>query len=362
MSSQISLESLGQILQNDDISKISYNQLVELFENEVSQKVSISRNVQVDPRDGSKVIFNPARATRPHDNVHLESRPQTRECVICEGKTTGAIDYHSLRDGFTFINKNLFPMVNPTAAPESAHGLHFLQWTSSLHDVDWHNLKSADQVVVMQRLAALERSLLKSAGESMPEHSSWGGLPGHRGFVSIIKNGGRLVGGSLAHGHQQIAFTNIIPKRIEDDWRYEQQYGESFSKHLLRTSASDLIVADFGEAVLVVPYFMARPYNMVLIVRNASKRYLYELSIEEIGAVAKGWHLAIRSMYVLLPTLGREIAYNVVAHNGPGVGIYFEFLPFTQEMGGFEHLGLSICHANPRDAASRIREIIASFE
>jgi galactose-1-phosphate uridylyltransferase len=53
--------------------------------------------------------------------------------------------------------------------------------------------------------------------------------------------------------------------------------------------------------------------------------------------------------------LGREIAYNVVTHNGPGAGLYFEFLPYTQEMGGYEHLGLFICQGDPEEVAERLR-------
>ena len=40
------------------------------------------------------------------------------------------------------------------------YGLHFLQWMSSLHDKDWHNMPLEDRVVVMRRLAALEKKLL----------------------------------------------------------------------------------------------------------------------------------------------------------------------------------------------------------
>jgi hypothetical protein len=56
--------------------------------------------------------------------------------------------------------------------------------------------------------------------------------------------------------------------------------------------------------------------------------------------------------------MGREIAYNVITHNGPGAGLYFEFLPYTQESGGFEQLGLFVCQAEPEAAAAQIRHAI----
>ena len=63
-----------------------------------------------------------------------------------------------------------------------------------------------DRVIVLQRLAALENKLLEQSGQ----------------YVSIIKNYGRLVGGSLSHGHQQIGVSNILPNRIRQD----QQFAE----------------------------------------------------------------------------------------------------------------------------------------
>ena len=59
-----------------------------------------------------------------------------------------------------------------------------------------------------------------------------------------------------------------------------------------------------------------------------------------------------------MPEIGRELAYNVITHNGPGAGIYFEFLPYTQETGGFEHLGLYVCQQNPKTAAARLRQLL----
>lgn len=356
---QLPIEKIQPILQNEDISLLTYNQLVELFNHELrSDTPSLKQNFQVDPRSGDRIIFNPARATRPQDNV----QPSQKECVICQGQTTGILDIYPLCEGYTFINKNLFPMVRPTNQKNNAHGLHFLQWTSSHHDVDWHNLDPTDQLIVLQRLAALEQCLLTSGNEYMPEHTTWGGLAGHRGFVSIIKNGGHLVGGSLAHGHQQIAYINTIPRRILEDWQYYQDNDMTFSRHLMMKNPSNLTITDMDHATLLVPYFMQRPFNMILVVKDVQKRYLYELTTDELKSVARGWHLAIACIYSLMPKLGREIAYNVISHNGPSAGIYFEFLPYTQEIGGFEHLGLMVCQADPKNIAADLQRIVSNLQ
>ena len=96
----------------------------------------------------------------------------------------------------------------------------------------------------------------------------------------------------------------------------------------------------------------------MLLVKDTNRKHLYELTEDEVTAVVEGWHDAIRVSHSIMPRIGREIAYNVITHNGPGAGLYFEFLPHTQETGGFEHLGLFICQASQPDVATEIRECL----
>jgi galactose-1-phosphate uridylyltransferase len=371
---QLSREALATILQAARLENLSFPGLVNLFEAEEGLANYIPDGIcQIDPRNGERIIYNTARSRRPHDNYpadaeHEATAPEDHKCVVCRGQTTGVIDVADLSEGFTFINKNLFPILFPSKPEESAavgaqgrpaHGLHFLQWTSSLHSRDWHNMPRPDRRVVLKRLAALEEKLLTGTVAEMSSALLSGTETGQPGFVSIIKNQGRLVGGSLAHGHQQIALSNVMPRRIENNRRFQQEHGEPFAAYLLRENPSDLLIRDYGPAVLLVPYFMRRPFDMLLLLKDTGKRYLHQLNEAELTAVADGWHDAIRAMEWLMPRLGREIAYNVVTNNGPGAGLYFEFLPYTQETGGFEHLGLFVCQANPRQCAVQIRIAVA---
>lgn len=371
-------------LQAVNIETLSYPDLVRLFRQEKEISSFLPDGVcQVDPRDGERVLFNSARAHRPHDNRPITASMQgliaeIQSCVVCRGETTSAVDVADLSDGFTFINKNLYPVLYPEEkikhsqsefvdlslsciAKTPALGMHFLQWTSSLHDKDWYNMAQADRVVVMKRLAALEKTLLNTSGDTMPSSSRYGDLPGRHGFVSIIKNGGRLVGGSLAHGHQQIAISNVIPRRMLENWHFELKRGEVFSSFMLHNNPEEYLVRDYRTAVLLVPYFMRRPYDMLLLVKDTRKRYLFELTDSEIAAVADGWRDGIRLIRHVMPQLEREIAYNVITHNGPGAGLYFEFLPYTQETGGFERMGLSVCQANPQTISGQLRSLIDSI-
>ncbi|NHZ72370.1 MAG: hypothetical protein GWP17_04725 [Aquificales bacterium] len=349
MTQQIDSQILKSLVEVDDISTISWQTLANLVRQDTGIQHALPDGVfQIDPRNGDRIVYVSRRAARPHDNrpeehdVMVSERP----CPICRGTTTGVVDVAELSEGFTFINKNLFPVVYPfverNLSEVGIQGLHFLQWTSSHHERDFYNMPLADCVVVMARLAALEQKLLE-AGE---------------GHVLITKNYGHLVGGSLFHGHQQIVLSNQIPRRFLDNGRFHQKHSESFATFLLRENPSELLVKDYGTAVLMVPYFMRRPYDMMLVMKNSARRYVYELDDEEITAVAQAWQDGIQVMRTVMPAIGRELAYNVIVNNGLGAGLYFEFLPYTQEIGGYEHLGFYACQADPAQVAQQIREIM----
>jgi galactose-1-phosphate uridylyltransferase len=370
------LETLVQAREIDDLSP---GELIDLFLQEPGITSFLpDGQAAIDPRNGDYVVFNAARAGRPHDN-QPEAVAEERSlatCIICQGQTTGIVDVAQLSQGLTFINKNLFPVLFPVsqkqlserrlsstsaemAGDKIVQGLHFLQWTSSLHDKDWHNMPAADRIVVMERLAALESKLIHEAAELIPGSGlADEGSQANRA-VLITKNYGHLVGGSLFHGHQQIALSSVVPRRFADNARFEQSHGETFSAHLLRENPLDLTIKDYGTAALVVPYFMRRPYDMMLLLKQPTRRYLHQLDEEEIHAVADGWRDAIRLMLSIMPAIGREPAYNILTNNGPGAGLYFEFQPYTQEFGGFEQLGLLICQADPFQAAGRLRHLLA---
>jgi len=349
--------ALDRILDAEDVTGLSVADLMALVRSEIDDYLPDGL-FRVDPRNGDRILYHSSRGRRPHDNrPDSTTEVPERPCVICEGRTTGVIDVADLSEGFTFINKNLFPVLYPFEEAGLASGLHLLQWTSSRHDKDWHNMSLADRIVVMERLAALERMLL-AGGDALPPPAGLESGSNTNGFVIIIKNYGHLVGGSLIHGHQQIAFSNVMPRHFRDNARYEREHAETFSASMVREATPELVVKDYGPALLIVPPFMRRPYDMLLLVKDAGKAYLHQLDVAELEAVAEGWHDAIKAIREVMPRIGREIAYNVVTNNGPGAGLYFDFLPYTQEIGGVEYLGLFVCQELPAQAADHLREIV----
>lgn len=368
---------LEGILRNENVDELGLSDIMDIVRNEPGlSDFKPEPDYQVDPRTGDRIIYNAARAKRPHENPEAQgAEPEGEDLnatpsIISQGKTTGVIDVAPLSEGFTFINMNLFPILYPqpervetptveipgtdplSPAPRAVRGCHLLQWTSSYQDRDWYNMPIDDCCIVLKRLACLERTLLKADSDAPVDGQS---IPG---YVSVIKNCGRLVGGSIAHGHQQIAYSTILPRRNRDLLRFADEQGTLFSNHMIQTTHENLVIKDYGEALLVVPYFMRRPYDMLLLIKNTQKKHLHELDAREIRAVAQGWQDGIRAMRAVLTGLGRQIAYNLTVNSGPGTGLFIEFLPYTQEMGGFEHLGLFVCQSTPDLCADYLKELL----
>ncbi len=355
MTQKLSRRQLSGLLQAENLEALSSQDLIDLFRSEAALEGHLpSGEVGRDPRTAERVLYAPSRARRPQrtdgDGAIVEGDEE--DCPICSGGTTGVVDVAQLSEGFTFINKNLYPILYPFEDQRPARGMHFLQWTSSHHDRDWHNLPLEDCAIVMSRLAALEGKLVAQGSEALG-HDGGQPLP-----VTIIKNAGGVVGASLHHGHQQIAAGGPSPGLIEANLRFSRAHGSTFAEHLLGSAGEELIVKDYGPARLLVAAFMKRPYEMFLVLEDPQKSYLHQLGKAEIEAIGRGWHDAARALHAVMPEIGRPVAYNVLTANGPGAGLYFEFLPYSQTLGGFEHIGLYICQGTPEESAAHLRRVL----
>lgn len=330
---------------------------------------------QLDPRDGTTVIYSSARALRKFD-VALKPLPQTvsdQQCAICLGDLTPVLDLAELSNGVTFITENRYPAVYPKGfvqssphySPESTrdhrgfqrrlYGLHLVQWTHNQHGEDWHTMEEQDLAIVTSRLAFVEHKLLAETG-------SIAGTAGIDGsghcFLTIFKNFGSNAGSSLDHGHQQLLFNNVMPRNGYHNWTFWRRHGIPFSEFMLRETSEDLWVADMPHVVVMVPYFMKRPYAMLAVVKQTYIANLHQLSDACLDDLAKAIRLCIRTMMHCMLADGRTPAYNMAIHSGPGCGLYVEFFPRSQQMGGLEYLGTWLCEATPQHCAHMLRQAI----
>ncbi len=63
---------------------------------------------------------------------------------------------------------------------------------------------------------------------------------------------------------------------------------------MLQENPKNLLVKDYGEVVLIVPYFMKRPLDMMLLVKDSSKCYLHQLNEIEQQQVSQAIQEALR--------------------------------------------------------------------
>ncbi|MBF0352688.1 MAG: hypothetical protein HQM11_16770 [SAR324 cluster bacterium] len=378
MNQQLNRETAEGLLRSRQLESMTIMDMVDDIMDDVKMTEFVPDSVcQIDPRTGELVVYNSSRAKRIHTTTSQEQKTTSEEvfCPICSGQSTGIIDLTPQSEGFTFINKNLFPILHPMehlledavstplyADPlhhgRTSYGFHFLQWTSSLHERDWHNISHEDALICMERLACMEKQLLYQAKGFMPPTSSSNSGQPTYGYVSIIKNYGHEAGASLTHGHQQIAHSNIMPQRYFNNLGFLSRNNRTFAEYMLKENPAKLMIHDYGAAVLLVPYFMRRPYNMLLIMKDFHKQYLHELNLEEKTALTRGLQDSIKALMTIMPQLGKQPAYNLNINNGPGAGLYVEILAATQITGGFEQIGLWVCQASPYDIVKTIREVL----
>ena len=387
---QLKLEAIEALISARNVDDLTVREIMEdILDDEQMAAFLPDSLCQIDPRTGDVIVYNSSRATRLQANAATPPvNNRDDQCPICAAKSTGVIDLQPLSEGFTFINKNLYPILHPIENPQddakdlplypdpyhhgrSSYGMHLLQWTSSIHDRDWHNMPLADCLVCFDRLAALEHKLLTDSEGFMPAsdrvlqklphrtgETDMASGPKTFGYVSIIKNFGHAAGASLSHGHQQIGFSNIMPQRYFNNYSFMQRNGQTFSEYMLRENPQRLMVQDFGHAVLIVPYFMKRPYNMLVLVKDHHKQYIHQLTYDERRDLVKALVAAIQAIITVMPQMGMTPAYNINVNNGPGAGVYLELLAHTQLTGGFEHIGLWVCQANPYDVAAQLRQMV----
>ena len=367
----------GQCL-DGALDSAQFNEMLEWLASDPAITGHIpDQTCQLDPRDGSLVVYNAARSERFHD-IRIrpaEVKDAGQPCPICEGKITRILDLAPLSEGFTFISQNLFPILNPTPRladellsramypdPEHsgrvAYGMHLLQWTSSRHHTDWHNMPVDDLCVVLHRLARLEKRLTRGATGYMPSMDRNNNF---FGSFSIIKNWGAAAGASLSHGHQQVAFSNIMPQRAFNNWSFYHRHNCTFSQFMLTENPTELTVTESSQWRLVVPYFMQRPLSLMLLHRGTEIQHLYQLDEAGVQELGELMQQTIRILLELIPAFGKPPAFNFAIHNGPNNDVYVEFFPVTQTIGGFERLGLWICQEKPHDSARRLRQTLAKL-
>ncbi len=301
------------------------------------------REVAREPRDGFPVVYSETRA-------HRLAIPED-VCVVCEEQTCACVDQAELPGGeLAWFTPNLYPITFPFAEPGvPSRGVHLVHWSALRHGAGLPGADAATAAALLRHLAHAEEFLLHHAPADYPDRGD-----GHRGHVGVVKNRGRRVGGSVEHDHQQVLLTAQQPA--------EPTRVAGLGPRLLAETPADLVVEHVdGGATILVPPFMRRPLHAFVVPHGDERGWLHHLDGTVLDAVGLALAHLTAAADALMTERHGEPAWNLVAHTGPGVGPLLELRPFTQPLGGYEHLGLYLCEERPATSAGRLREALAGL-
>ncbi|MGQ0551733.1 MAG: hypothetical protein ACT4PU_00770 [Planctomycetota bacterium] len=279
-------------------------------------------------------------------------------CVVCESRTCAAVDWHALPgEDLAWLTPNLYPIVAPRVGSDAmgasasasggahgVHGIHLVHWSSLRHDGGLIGAEPATAAALFAQLARAGEWLLHHADAQYPESGE-----GHRGHVGLVKNRGRTVGGSVEHDHQQLMLSSVP---------FAEPAATRDLAAALHAAPAALRVDDInGLATTLVPPFMRRPLHAFIVPRRSvtPAGWLHHLDEKVRDAVAFAVARLCQATSTLMANEGREPAWNLICHEGLGCEPIFEMRPFTQPLGGYEHLGLYLCEERPATSAARLR-------
>lgn len=300
------------------------------------------RELSVEPREGFPIVYSETRAQRL-------SIPE-QVCVVCDEQTCAAVDQADLPgDDLAWFSPNLYPITYPHEGPVAgSRGIHMVHWSTLRHDGGLAGADDATAAALIQHLARAEEFLLHHAPADYPDRGD-----GHRGHVGIVKNRGRRVGGSVRHDHQQILLSAAVPA--------EPARTGDLAQQLLTATPDELIVERLdGGATMLVPPFMRRPLHTFIVPHGPAVGWLHHMEAGVLEALAIGLAHLTAAADSVMRERHSEPAWNLVLHTGPGLVPLVELRPFTQPLGGYEHLGLYLCEEAPATSAGRLRDVLRS--
>jgi hypothetical protein len=161
----------------------------------------------------------------------------------------------------------------------------------------------------------------------------------------------------VAHDHQQILLAATPPS--------EPLRTRGLAAELLaRTPAALRVDRVDGRVTTLVPPFMRRPLHAFIVPdrgagRSSPAGWLHHLDEQTLAALAVAIQRLCAAADACMTERPGEPAWNLVCHTGDGCDPLLELRPFTQPLGGYEHLGLYLCEELPETSAGRLRDALA---
>jgi len=327
-----------------------------------------------NPLTGEWILVSPHRARRPWQGAR-EAAPEERrppydpECYLCPGNRRAGQIVNPPYEG-TFVFANDFPALLPdppdAGAPspsplfraEAVQGECRVICFSPRHDLTLAELPPAELGRVIDAWTA-----------QLAE------LSARYRWVQIFENKGAAMGCSNPHPHGQIWASSFLPHLIELEHRAQAAYARAHGRPLLleaaerELAAGVRVVEQNRDWLVVVPYWAAWPFELLLVPRRAVAR-LDELRDEERGTLAEILNRALVRYDNLFET---SFPYSFGWHGAPGGAdpadgwqLHAHFYPpllrsaaVRKFMVGYEMLAEPQRDLTPEAAAARLRGVPA---
>jgi UDPglucose--hexose-1-phosphate uridylyltransferase len=326
---------------------------------------------RLNPLTGEWILVSPHRNQRPWQGAQEATSEERRPlydpgCYLCPGNRRAGQSVNPPYDG-TFVFANdfaaLLPETPSAAAPasplfrsETVQGECRVICFSPRHDLTLAEMPLADIERVIGTWTA--------QAEELSARYRW---------VQIFENKGAAMGCSNPHPHGQIWAGNFLPHLIELEHRAQTEYAQTHGRPLLldtaerELDAAVRVVEHNRDWVVVVPYWAAWPFELLLLPRRAVSR-LVDLQDAERGTLAD----ILKKVLVRYDNLFQtSFPYSFGWHGAPGGvdttegwQLHAHFFPpllrsatVRKFMVGYEMLAEPQRDLTPEQAAARLRGV-----
>lgn len=327
-----------------------------------------------NPLTGEWVLVSPHRAMRPWlgqvEKTPLANLPSyDPDCYLCpRNKRAGGVSNPDYRGVHVFENDFAALLPQPLdEIPASSHRLFAsvpelgrcrVVCFSPRHDLTLPELDLPTIENVVETWAVESASLMREE---------------YIQYAQVFENKGAMMGCSNPHPHSQIwaqsQLPNEIVKELSAQADYYQRYGVPLLMDYIEEELKQKERVLFANVhfVAVIPYWAVWPFEVLLSARRPS-RYLYELSAEEISALAE----ILKQVTTCYDNLFEmSFPYSMGFHQAPADGgahpewvLHAHFYPpllrsatVRKFMVGYEMLAMPQRDITPEAAAARLRAL-----
>ena len=346
--SEENIKSLLATTQYPDIDPTTWEGAAKI----IRQNQQIKRNkpqvTKYDKLDEEYITYCNSRAERPHTNG---TKNKVNDCPICKGDTTPIL---MKKDSYPtpFINLNLFPFAHPDGIPIEVQGVirdrmvgaNFLLWPTSDHK-EIHQLTNEENAASFSLLADFEKTL----GNTIKHNEK-----NYKGYFQVMKNTGKEAGGSLEHGHYQIAFINKIPPLIKKDRSFLEKEKISVAEYLNQYAQqnSSHVIKEYDNVQIITSPYAKKPLDITILPKKPGLEKLKDADGKTLEELSNATADVARALYSIMPAYNKPYAHNMIFHTGEDIGtLYIQFLLPTQTRAGFEECGVSVCQLDTESAA-----------